>query len=116
MKLSKEVVVAKGMSERGTPARRLAGQIGVTEGALRYRAEEMEASPGRDGRADQRTALDGYAEVVEAIQVALEDGSLTGEGRPGSGPADLRDPRSGPRVRGQLPDGGAVPERTRIST
>ena len=111
MKLSGEaVVVAKGMSERGTPARRLAGQIGVTEGALRYRAEELEAGPGRDGRADQRTALDGYAEVVEAIQVALE------EGRPGSGPADLRDPRSGPRVRGQLPDGGAVPERTRIST
>ncbi|WP_420636655.1 hypothetical protein [Candidatus Palauibacter sp.] len=33
------------------------------------------------GMSDQRTALDGYAAVVEAIQVALEDGRLTGEGR-----------------------------------
>ena len=49
-------------------------------------------------------------EVVEAIQQALEDGRLTGEGSPGSGPADLRDPGAGSRVRGQLPGGGAAPE------
>ncbi len=83
MKLSKEaVMVAKGMSERGTSVRRLAGQLGVTEGALRYRLKKLEAGPARDGRADQATALDGYADVVEGIQVALEDGRLTGEGRP----------------------------------
>ncbi|WP_425154679.1 hypothetical protein [Candidatus Palauibacter sp.] len=83
MKLSKQaVMVAKGMSERGTSVRRLAGQLEVTEGALRYRLKKLEAGRARDGRSDQPTALDGYTAVVEAIQVALEDGRLTGEGRP----------------------------------
>ena len=92
MKLSKEAVkVAKGMSEGGTSVRQLAGQLGVTEGALRYRLKKLEAGRASDGRPDQSTALDSYADVVEAIQVALEDGRLTGEGRPAQGPADLRD-------------------------
>lgn len=83
MKLSKEqVMVAKGMQERGTSIRKLAGQLGVTEGALRYRLKKLEEGPSVDGRSKQATALDEYAEAVEAIQRALEDGRLTGEGRP----------------------------------
>ena len=54
----------------------------MTEGALRYRLKQLEEGPGKDGRADPPTALDGYAVVVEAIQQALEDGRMTGEGRP----------------------------------
>ncbi len=50
---------------------------GVTEGALRYRLKKLDE--GR--RADQPTALNGYAEAVEAIQLALEDGRLTGRPR-----------------------------------
>lgn len=82
MKLSKEqVTVAKGMKERGTSVRQLAKQLGVTEGALRYRIGKVgEAAP--DGRANQPTALDGYEDVVLAIQERLGDGRLTGEGRP----------------------------------
>ena len=54
----------------------------MTEGALRYRLKNLEEGPRRDGWADQPTALDGYAEVVEAIQLTLVDERLTGEGRP----------------------------------
>ena len=55
MKLSKEqVMVAKGMQDRGTSMRRLAKQVGVTEGALRYRLKGLEDGPreGRPGEAD----------------------------------------------------------------
>ncbi|MCG8468368.1 MAG: alpha/beta fold hydrolase [Gemmatimonadetes bacterium] len=83
MKLTKEqVMVANGMNERGTSVRQLARQLGVTEGALRYRLKKLEEGPQEDGRSRQATALDGYEAVVEGIQVALEDGRLTGEGRP----------------------------------
>jgi predicted transcriptional regulator len=38
VKLTKEqVMVAEAMNERGTSVRQLAKQLGVTEGALRYR-------------------------------------------------------------------------------
>ena len=50
--------------------------------ALRYRLKKLEEGVRRDGRAAQPTALDGYEEAVEAIQRALDDGRLTGEGRP----------------------------------
>ena len=75
-------MVAKGMAERGMSVRQPAGQLGVTEGAPRYRLKKLEEGPRRDGRAEQPTALDGYGEAVEAIQRALGDGRLTGEGRP----------------------------------
>jgi AcrR family transcriptional regulator len=71
--------VAKGMRERGTSVRQLARQLGVTEGALRYRFRRSQKG---DGRADQPTALDGYEEVVQAVQERLGDGRLGGEGRP----------------------------------
>jgi transposase len=83
VKLSKEqVMVAKGMQERGTSIRQLARQLGVSEGALRYRLKRLEGPDRVDGRSRQPTALDGLEEVVEAIQERLEDGRLRGEGRP----------------------------------
>ena len=82
VKLSKEqVTVAKNMKERGTSVRQVAKQLGVTEGALRYRIGKLgEEVP--DGRANQPTALDGYEGAVLVIQERLGDGRLTGEGRP----------------------------------
>lgn len=73
-------MVSQGMKERGTSLRQIAKQMGVTEGALRYRLKAV----GRrsDGRAEQRTALDEHEEAVLAIQQRLGDGRLTGEGRP----------------------------------
>lgn len=83
MKLSKEqVMVAKGMNEQGTSVRQLAHQLGVTEGAVRYRLKRLGEPERRDGRARQSTALDGYEDVVEALQERLGDGRLRGEGRP----------------------------------
>ena len=75
-------MVTMGMQERGTSVRQLARQLGVTEGALRYRLRQA-AEPGWvDGRTRQATALDGLEEVVEAIQERVGDGRLTGQGRP----------------------------------
>ena len=46
MKLCKSGDVGQGMSERGTSVKRqLAGQFGATEGALRYRPEEVGGPP-----------------------------------------------------------------------
>lgn len=83
MKLSEEqITVAKGMRDRGTSVRQLAKQLGVTEGALRYRLAKSE-DPMPDGRANQPTALDSYEEAVLAIQERLRDGRLKEEwGRP----------------------------------
>jgi len=82
VKLTKEqVMVARAMKDRGTSVRQLAAQLGVTEGALRYRLKKPEA-PEPDGRAEQPTALDGYEAAVRGIQERLGDGRLTGEGRP----------------------------------
>lgn len=75
-------MVAKELRDRGTSVRALARQLGVTEGALRYRLKQLEGGSREDGRASQPTALDGYEDAVESIQHALGDGRLTGEGRP----------------------------------
>jgi len=83
VKLSKEqVMVAKGMKDCGTSIRQVAGQLGVTEGALRYRLKKVGETSGEDGRRHQPTALDGYGVAVQAIQEDLGDGRLTDEGRP----------------------------------
>lgn len=83
MKLSKEqVMVAQGMQERGVSVRQLARQVGVSEGALRYRLKRR-GEPGRaDGRTRQATALDGLEAAVEGIQERLRDGRLNGGDRP----------------------------------
>lgn len=75
-------MVAIGMQERGTSVRQLARQFGVSEGALRYRLRRATEPVRPDGRTDQATALDGLEGVVEGLQERLEDGRLTGEGRP----------------------------------
>ena len=42
-------MMAKAMAERGTSVRRLAGQLGMTVGAVRYRLKKLGEGPGRDG-------------------------------------------------------------------
>jgi transposase len=72
VKLSKEqVMVAKGMQDRGTSVRQMAHQLGVTEGALRYRLKRLEEPEQKDGRSRQPTALDGYEAALEALQERL---------------------------------------------
>ena len=83
MKLTEhEIGVAMRMRDRGASVRGLAKHLGVTEGAVRYRLKRTQEVGWSDGRVRQPTALDGYEEVVEAIQERLGDGRLTGEGRP----------------------------------
>ena len=77
-----EVRVVLRMRERGASVRGLARDLGMTEGAVRYRLKRLGASSRPDGRRGKATALDGYEEAVEAIQERLGDGRLTGEGRP----------------------------------
>lgn len=77
-------MVAKGMKERGTSVRQLAKQLGVAESALRYRLKQT-GEARADGRANQPTALDGYEDAMLAVQERLDDGRLTGEGRPCQG-------------------------------
>ncbi len=74
-------MVAKQMRDRGTSVRRLAKQLQVTEGALRYRLK-LRGEQKVDGRTRQPTALDGLEDAVVAIQERLDDGRLSGEGRP----------------------------------
>ncbi|HET9065596.1 MAG TPA: IS21 family transposase [Gemmatimonadales bacterium] len=59
-----------------------AAQLGVTEGALRYRRQRL-ATGARDGRAGQATALDGYEAAVTAVLVGLAP--TAPPGRPVSG-------------------------------
>ncbi len=75
-------MVAMEMQERGTSVRQLARQFGVSEGALRYRLKRTTEPPRPDGRTQQATALDGFEAAVEGLQERLEDGRLTGDGRP----------------------------------
>jgi transposase len=83
-KLGKEqVMVAQAMVGRGTSVRRVAKQMGVTEGALRYRLKKRTAGEVADGRARKATALDGYEAAVETILERLGDARVSGgEGRP----------------------------------
>lgn len=75
-------MVAADMVHKGTSVRQVARQMGVSEGALRYRLKKRAEGPGPDGRALQPTATDGYEDAIRAILEAAEDARLTGEGRP----------------------------------
>ena len=82
-KLTKEqIMVGNEMVQRGVSIRGVARQLGVTEGALRYRLRQRAAAAAADGRANKPTAVDGYQEAIDAILQRMEDGRVTGEGRP----------------------------------
>lgn len=84
MKLTATCVEVLSEMKQGGRAsvRELSRLAGVTEGAVRYRLRVRDRGPREDGRAGKPTAVDGYEEAVVEIQRALEDGRLTGEGRP----------------------------------
>ena len=83
MKLSEyEIRAVLRMHERGASVRGLARDLGMTEGAVRYRLKRLGKSGRPESRKGKATALDGYEEVVEAVQERLGDGRLTGAGRP----------------------------------
>ena len=104
-----EVIRDGGLSNRGAAA-----ALGVTEGALRYRRRRLHTGA-RDRRADQATALDGFAAAVTAVLAELApttegDRPVSGQlvfealvrdhGYPGSYPAVVRYLR---RLRGVPP-------------
>ena len=61
VKLTQEqIMVAEGMIRRGSSIRQLAPQLGVTEGALRYRLRQRAAGERPDDRRFQPTATDGF--------------------------------------------------------
>lgn len=82
-KLGKEyVLVARDMIRRGTSIRQVARQLGVTEGAIRYRLRKAAEGERVDGRSLQPTAIGGYEEAAAAVLEGLECWRVTGEGRP----------------------------------
>ncbi|MEX2552334.1 MAG: IS21 family transposase, partial [Actinomycetota bacterium] len=82
-KLSKEqIMVGAEMAQRGTSVRQVARQLGVTEGALRYRLKQRAADPKPDGRSLQPTSVDEFEEAVAGILEGLDCRRVTGEGRP----------------------------------
>jgi transposase len=82
-KLTKEqIMVGADMAKRGTSIRQIAKQMGVTEGALRYRLKQRAEESKPDGRSLQPTALDGLEDAVTAVLEGMECHRVTGEGRP----------------------------------
>lgn len=82
-KLGREqIMVASHMVQQGTSIRQVARQMGVSEGALRYRLRQRAEAPRSDGRVGQPTATDGYEEAVRAILEGADDARVTGRGRP----------------------------------
>jgi transposase len=79
---TEQIMVGAQMVRRGLPMRQLALQLGVTEGAVRYRLKQLAAAPREDGRTGKRTSLDGKEEAVRAVLEGLECWRVTGEGRP----------------------------------
>lgn len=75
-------MVAEAMVSRGSSVRCLAKQLGVTEGALRYRLGKRARGEVEDGRTRKATAVDGFEEAIAAILERGEDWRITGHGRP----------------------------------
>lgn len=76
-------MVAQAMVSRGTSMRQVAQQMGMTEGALRYRLKKRTQGEQPDGRAKKATSVDGYEEAVQVILERLGDARVSGgEGRP----------------------------------
>jgi hypothetical protein len=73
-----QVMVAQQMIDRGVAVRQVARQLGVTEGALRYRLGRPAGVS--DGRREQATALDGWDERVPALLERFGDARVTPDG------------------------------------
>ena len=70
-------MVAQEMVDRGVAVWQVARQLGVTEGALRYRLQCSPEAP--DGRRERATALDGWDERVTAVLERFGDARVTPE-------------------------------------
>lgn len=73
-----QVMVARQMIERGVAVRQVARQLGVTEGALRYRLGRPAAVS--DGRCQRATVLDGWDERVTVVLERFGDARVTPDG------------------------------------
>jgi len=80
--MQEQIMVGAQMVERGLPVRQLARQLGVTEGALRYRLKQRASGPREDGRRHKRTSLDGLEGAVRQALDGLGCWRVTGAGRP----------------------------------
>jgi len=69
-------MVAQEMIDRGVAVRQVARQLGVTEGALRYRLQQP-AAAAADGRRDRATAVDGWDDRVTAVLERFGDARVT---------------------------------------
>lgn len=82
-KLTQEqIMVGAQMKAKGVSVRQLARQLGVSEGALRYRFRKLEEGESEDGRKHKSTAVDGLEETIRALLERLECFRVTREGRP----------------------------------
>jgi transposase len=82
-KLTQEqIMVGAQMVERGLPVRELARQLGVSEGAVRYRLKQKEAGPREDRRRHKKSSLDGLEVAVQQALEGLGCWRVTGAGRP----------------------------------
>ena len=81
-------MAAQMMVGRGTSVRCVAEQMGVTEGALRYRLKRRAEGERPDGRARKATAVNGFEAAIEAILERLGDRRLQGE--EGARPTQVR--------------------------
>jgi transposase len=79
---TEQIMVGAQMVERGLRVRELAPQLGVTEGALRYRLKQRDAGPREDGRRHKKTSLDGLEVAVHQTLMGLGCWRVTGAGRP----------------------------------
>lgn len=70
-------MVGSEMVERGVPLRRAAEQLGVSEGALRYRLKRL-AADAPDGRRERPAALDGYEARVAGVLEDLRETARAG--------------------------------------
>lgn len=80
-----QVMVAQRMIDRGVSVRQVARQLGVTEGALRYRLGRPAEAP--DGRRERGTALAGWDERVTAVLARFGDSRVDAAG---TGPCEAR--------------------------
>jgi AcrR family transcriptional regulator len=87
-----QVMVADGMVRKGASIRQIARQLGVTEGALRYRLRKRADGPLIDGRSRRPTGVAGFEGAIQAMLERLGGWPAYGRRAAGAGAAGLRDP------------------------